>query len=224
MPAPSVRPLCLSIGLSLLLAGCSAVRPSALTAAAPRTQALAARSIAPDAIEGPLTACRVLAATHVLARTTDRHAAFTTLVGTHIGAEGLPLDGGGWEVHYVSTEPVHGAARKPGVPSLPLFRHMTISANAAGHVRIEVAEQPGMPLGQAFFDAPMPRIDSRAAIAHARTMRPTQPSEGEFQLTLGGSVSPAHFQELVWKVQAPVQSGLGRPVVFSASTGMPIER
>jgi hypothetical protein len=164
----------------------------------------------------------VLPATHVLARQADRNAAFTTLVGTRIGTDGLPLEGSDWQAHYVGTEPVNAGVRKPGPPAMQFYRHITIAVSASGNVRMEVVEQPGMPLGQAFFDAPVPLIDSQAAIAHARVMRPTHPADGEFQLTLGGSMSHAHFQELVWKVQAPVQSGLSRPVVFSASTGLPV--
>ncbi|MEB3330054.1 MAG: hypothetical protein VKQ33_12550 [Candidatus Sericytochromatia bacterium] len=224
MPAPPVRPLCLSFGLALLLAGCSVGRPSALPAAAPRGGALTALATPSEPLAGPLTACRVLAVTHVLARRVDPRAAFLTLVGHHIGSDGQPMDGGTWQAHYVGTAPTHAAEPGTPRPAVPLFRHVTITAGASGQVTLEVAEHPGLPLGPALFDDPMPRIDSHAAIAHARTMRPTHPLEGGLQLTLGGSMSPAHFQELVWKVQASVQAGPGRPVVFNASTGLPVER
>jgi len=225
MPAPSARLFAVSIGLFLLLTGCGPTRPGVTPSAAPRAGMLATRASVPGAIAGPVTACAVLATAHVLARRAEPHAAFTALVGTRIGVDGLPAAQGEWQVHYVGTEPAAQAlGRKPGVPGLPTYRHVAVTATAGGDVRVEVTEQPGMPLGQAFFDAPMPRIDSQAAIAHARMMRPTQPAAGEFQLTLGGSMSPAHFQELVWKVQAPIQSGLARPVVFNATTGLPVDR
>lgn len=220
MTARSACLLPLSIGLMLALTSCSA----SPQVAAPRQagSSLTARATTPASVEGPLTARRVLGVTHGMAERVDAHAAFTALLGTHIEGEGLPGDEGEWQAHYQGTEPSQSLLRRPG--ALPLFRHIVITVNPKGHVRIEIEEQPGMPLGQAFFERPMPELDSRAAIVHARRMRPTHPLTGEYQLTLTGMMNAAHFQELVWKVQIPQSSHFSAPVVFNASTGEPVKR
>lgn len=223
MTAALARSLPLSIAVLLALAGCGTLRATPGGSAPLRPAgAPAARMVAPLSIEGPLTACAVLQATHGLAQQADPHAAFTMLLGSGIAGDGLPTEEGEWQAHYQGTEPVNAGGRKPMVQ--PLYRHIAITVDRAGRLRLEVVEQPGMPLGQAFFDRPMPQIDSRAAIAHARTMRPAQPLDGEFQLTLTGMMNATHFQELVWKVQVPHAAGFSTPVVFNASTGLPLKR
>lgn len=223
MTAALARSLPLSIVVLLAIAGCGTLRvaPGSSAPLRPAT-ALGARTVAPLSVEGPLTACAVLQATHALAQQADPHAAFTMLLGSGIAGDGLPAEDGEWQAHYQGTEPVTGGSRKP--MAQPLYRHIAVTVDAAGRVRLEVVEQPGMPLGQAFFDRPIPKLDSRAAIAHARTMRPAQPLDVEFQLTLTGMMNATHFQELVWKVQAPYAAGFSSPVVFNASTGLPLKR
>lgn len=208
----------------LLLAGCGAARVNqvAVPATAVTARALAGAAKATP-LEGPLTAHTVLAYGHTAARLLDPKAAFTSLTGTRIGVDGQPGKGGEWTLSYVGTEAVPSKG-KAANPYAPIFRRITIVVPASGKPKAELVEAEGMPFGMCYYDAPMPVIDSVHVVTRIRAMRPEEPATGGYRLVLTGMMSPAHFQELVWKVGRTTQSAMDRPTTLSATTGEPIDK
>ncbi|MEB3197860.1 MAG: hypothetical protein VKP62_11725 [Candidatus Sericytochromatia bacterium] len=166
-------------------------------------------------LDRPVSACRVLAFAHQQALAFDEAARFQSLAGTHITALGVPGPGGHWTLRYLSAPSGSPSPSQAGAS----YRAITLRIHESGQAELEAAWLDGLPLGLALFDSPIPRIDSQSAIAHARTLRPTQPLDAHFRLTLAGSLNAHHFRELAWHVQTLRQDGLEPPVVFNASTG-----
>lgn len=217
------RPV-LALMLLPLLTACGADRPAMVAPAAAKAPAAIARALATAdkavPLERPYTARAVLSYGHAAARLLDAKAAFTSLTGTRIDADGEPARGGEWILSYVGTEPVASPAKR-GNPYLQIYRRITIVVPADGKPRADVVEAQGLPLGQCFFEAPMPEVDSDSVIFKARALRPEAPGQSSYRLVLAGLMSQAHFQQLVWKVSQATQSA-GKPLVIHAATGEPI--
>jgi hypothetical protein len=212
-----------------LLVGACGTTPRPAAPAAPKAPAvLAARALEKASetspLERPYTARHVLAYGHAVARLLDTKAAFTSLTGTRIGVNGEPVRGGEWQLTYVGTEPVAQAAKKGSNPYQQIYRRITVVIPADGKPRVDNVEAEGMPLGQCFYDAPMPEVDSNHVIERARTLRPGDPGQGGYRLVLAGLMTQSHFQELVWKVSRATQGTADRPLMIHASTGEPILR
>lgn len=211
--------------LPLVLTACGTNRPAAVAPAATKAPTAIARALAvaeeTSPLERPLTARAVLAYGNAAARLLDAKAAFTNLTGTRIGLNGEPVKGGEWQLSYVGTEPVKEPAAARRNPYQQIFRRINVVVPADGRPRAEVVEVQGMPLGQCFYEAPMPAVDSDEVIEKLRLMRPESPAQGGFRLVLAGLMSQSHFQELVWKVNRATQ-GADRPLMIHATTGEPI--
>lgn len=205
----------------LLLAACGS---AALPSARPEKMVTRAQIRALPVLTAPLTACRVLAFTHAAAQEAEPKVAFVGLSGSRITAQGVPRPEGDWQATYVGTLPVKKVPESGLSPTQPRFRHVTVTVTGQGHSHVQVNELAGMPLGQAFFDAPMPTVDSHMVLERARVLRPSQPLDAEVRLVLTGLLGSHHFHELVWKVHAATQVGFERPLVFNATTGAPVSR
>lgn len=211
--------------LPLALTACGASRPATVAPAAAKAPTAIARALAvaeeTSPLERPLTARAVLAYGNAAAKLLDAKAAFTNLTGTRIALNGEPVKGGEWQISYVGTEPVKEPASRRSNPYQQIYRRINVVIPADGKPRADVQEVQGMPLGQCFYEAPMPEIDSDAVIEKLRVMRPEAPAQGGFRLVLTGLMSQSHFQELVWKVNRATQ-GADKPLMIHATTGEPI--
>ena len=220
------RPMFALLLLPLTLTACGATRPAAVAPAAVKAPPAIARALATAErtvpLEQPYTARAVLAYGHAAARLLDAKAAFTGLTGTRIGVDGEPVRGGEWHLTYVGTDPVPNPAARTN-PYQQTYRRITIVVPADGKPRADVVEAQGLPLGQCFYDAPLPEIDSNAVIDKARALRPDGGAHGGYRLVLAGLMTQAHFQELVWKVSRATQSA-DKPLMIHAGTGEPIIR
>ncbi len=204
-----------------------ATRPAAVAPASAKVPAAIARALAvaeeTSALDRPYTARAVLTYGHAAARLLDAKAAFTNLTGTRIGVNGEPVRGGEWQLSYVGTEPVANPNKTRSNPYQQIFRRINIVVPADGKPRAEVVEVQGMPLGQCFYEAPMPEVDSDTVIDKVRELRPDASAQGGYRLVLTGLMSQSHFQELVWKVSRATQ-GADKPLMIHAGTGEPILR
>lgn len=220
-----LRPIFALMLLPLALTACGA--SATFAPAATRAPAAVARALAvaeeAQPLERPYTARAVLTYGHAAARLLDAKAAFTNLTGTRIGLDGEPVRGGEWHLSYVGTEPVANPSVARQNPYQQIFRRITIVVPADGRPRAEVVEAQGMPLGQCFYEAPIPEIDSHQVIAKVRELRPDASAQGGYRLVLTGLMSQTHFQELVWKVSRATQ-GADKPLMIHAGTGEPILR
>lgn len=183
---------------------------------------LQARSL--PVVSGPLTACRVLSTMHDASRGEAPRAAFVSLHGTRITHNGTPRPEGEWRATYITTEPHNLPLKADSLLSRAHYKQVIVTVTGSGNMFLHVDELAGLPLGQAFFDAPMPPVDSHAILERARVLRPSQPLSSEVRLILTGLMGPHHFHELVWKLHSTVQGGFERPLVFSATTGAPVLR
>lgn len=226
MLARGPRKLLFLGGCCLLLAACGQSAVAGVPARAALTQKVAAtlQARSMPVVSGPLTACQVLAYTHAVARKEAPSAAFVGLSGTRITQQGVPRPEGEWQVSYVTTEASQRPPQPGDGPSRPRFHQVVVTVTGLGQATVRVDELPGLPLGQAFFDAPMPPVDSHAVLERARMLRPSQPLSAEVRLILTGILGPQHFHQLVWKVHSATQVGFERPLVFSATTGAPVTR
>lgn len=220
-----MRPIYALPLLPLLLTACGNVRPAAVAPATVKAPPAIARALAVAEasvpLERPYTARAVLNYGHAAARLLDAKAAFTSLTGTRIGVNGEPVRGGEWHLSYVGTEPVASPSRTN--PFAQIYRRITIVIPADGKPRADVLEAQGLPLGQCFYEAPMPEVDSDVVIDKARVLRPGSSAQSGYRLVLAGLMNQAHFQELVWKVSQTTQ-GADKPLMIHASTGEPILR
>lgn len=201
-------PVLAAAALTTLLVGCGTTPAvhAPLRAAGP-AQAKAA-------VDGDVTAKSVLAYSHTAARQLDPKAAFVGLTGTRIGADGAPVKHGEWIVQYVGS-PVASAN---GNPYAPATRRILIKVDAEGEATVTVTEEPGMPLGVCYFDAPMPAVDSTDALRAAKKYQPGGLQTPVARMTLTGQMTPRQLQRLVWKVGTATQAG-DRPVALDAQTG-----
>lgn len=198
-------------GLTTLLVGCGA----APAAHAPLRTAGVLQSKA--AVDGDVTAKSVLAFSHAAARQLDPKAAFVGLTGTRIGADGTPVKRGEWIVQYVGTS----VAPTTGNPYAPITRRILVKVDAAGEATVTTTEEPGMPLGVCYFDAPMPAIDSQDALRVAKRLQPGGMQTPVARMTLAGQMTAKQMQRLIWKVGTATQAG-DRPIALDAQTGQPI--
>ena len=206
-------------GLATALVGCGAapVAHAPVRAAGIHQAKAATTSGVTRVTDGDVTAKSVLAYSHAAARQLDPKAAFIGLTGTRIGADGTPVKHGEWVVQYV----VGSVPGAPANPYGPSTRRILIKVSAAGEATTTVTEEPGMPLGVCYFDAPMPAVDSVDALKTAKKHQPGGLQTPVARMTLAGQMSPRQLQRLIWKVGMATQAG-DRPFALDAQTGQPI--
>jgi hypothetical protein len=213
MSTTSFTRTALLMGAAFFLTACGAGMGP--TAAAPRVGPSAVKNTTKtlSALEGPLTANRVLAFAHVTAREIDAKAAFTGLTGTMIGATGEPTGKGTWTVQYIGSD-----VAAPGGNKNPYAnkhtRRIAVSVDAAGVPTVAVSTEQGMPLGVSYLENPQPEIDSCDVMNLLRRERPAHfPIE---RMSLSGH--PRDYQVMLWKIGTLKQSG-DRPITINATTG-----
>lgn len=201
----------LLMGSALLLTACG-VSPSP-TAPAQRAAAVVKTKNLP-ALDGSLTANRVLAYTHAAAHQLDAKAAFTGLVGTMIGPDGKPMGKGTWTAQYLGSEVGQKGPKNPYANKV--MRRITLTVDATGATTSVVTEEVGMPLGVSFLDAPVPELDSSDVLKILRKERPAGAGVPVEKMILCGH--PRDYQLMLWKIGTVTQSG-ERPVTINANTG-----
>jgi hypothetical protein len=201
----------LLMGTALLLTACGA-SPSPTAPAMRAAAAAKVRNL--PALDGALTANRVLTFTHAAARQLDAKAAFTGLVGTMIGAEGKPTGKGTWTAQYMGSEVAQKGPKNPYANKV--LRRITITVNAEGETTSVVTEETGMPLGLSFLDAPLPELDSSDVLKIVRRERPAGSHFPVEKMALCGH--PRDYQLMLWKIGTVTQSG-ERPITVNANTG-----
>ena len=212
-----LKPFCLVAAIAVL-SGCGAEPPAPLakrTAGHVGVKALEAR------LEGPVTAKAALAYAHAVARQLDGKAYFMSLSGTRIGADGAPARGGRWQAAYI------GDVVEPpaGVPSNPYNRYqrrILVTIDAEAEATVAVSEEAGMPLGVQLLDAPMPALDSQAAIKAAQAHQGGGYRGPVAKMVFCGQVTPRHSR-LLWRVTTTTQSG-DKLIALDADTGAVVPR
>lgn len=213
MSHTSVTRTALLLGTAFFLTACGAgVSPTAPTK---RVGQAAVKNTTPalSALEGALTANRVLAFAHATAHEVDAKAAFTGLTGTMIGPNGEPTGKGAWTVQYIGSDVTPPAGNKNPYANKHT-RRIAVSVDAAGVPTVAVTTEQGMPLGVSYLENPQPELDSCDVMNILRRERSAHfPIE---RMSLSGH--PRDYQVMLWKIGTLKQSG-DRPITINANTG-----
>jgi hypothetical protein len=204
------------LGTALLLSACGVTSAPSATQRVGAPSARAVTTMRLGTLEGPLTATRVLKFAHAAARQLDAKASFTGLTGTHIDLDGRPVGDGTWTVQYVGSE-VETPAKKTNPYSNRLTRRIAVTVTAEGVPTVNETTEPGMPLGIAYLDSPVPEVDSCDVLKIMRKERPANTVAPIERMSLSGH--PRDFSLLLWKITpAATQSG-ERPLTINAHNG-----